>query len=195
MTTPKGSCKSRRHTSGFTLVELTLSLSVFSVISIAAGQSFLTFSTSVTRQVQEAHLASRTQVVMDRLLDEMVTGQFVTMDPPIPDTSNWIRFERPIDFVGTAVVYGNPIQIDLVTNGESQSASLRIWEDIAPLGTSPSTEDNVSIVARNVVTDGLVFNRFGSIIEINLTMFDQIEDYGPPELLTIVSGVRMRNSE
>ncbi|MCA8959490.1 MAG: hypothetical protein KDC38_03205 [Planctomycetes bacterium] len=179
---------------GITMVEMAIGLTIVTIVGTAVGQMFMSSSNLLSQQIRRAHLTARSQVVMDRVIGELLTGQFVTLTPPIPDTSNWIRFQRPVAFSGGSVVYSNPIQIDFVPDQSGETGSLRIWQDLAPFSTTtPGNEDIVSIVAENVPSGGLVFNRFGSMLEVNLTMVDT----GSPEgdQITIVSGVRMRNSE
>lgn len=212
--------QARINQRGVTLLEIVIGVAITATLSLGVGQFFIHSSGTLNAMAIKSNMTGRGQAVMDRLVSELVTGRFVSMTPPIPEQSSWIRFQRPTGFSGGAAVYGNPVQIELIPTGETDWAtvwedwytdgtppdpgsmvelamqSIRVWEDFPPYGTTPGEEDSPTILARNVAPAGLLFTRTGASVEIQLTFIaignDQEQSL---ETFTIVSGVKMRNSE
>lgn len=177
---------------GFTLLELTIAISILVIIMAVSGQYFVQSSAAFADLAQRSHLTARGQVVMDRMVREMISGRFVTLDPPIPTESSWIRFEPVVGFDGVTAVYGDPVQIELVpVNGQTQQA-IRYWQDRAPYGTTPGNEDSPTLLAANLESGGLTFTRLGATLQIE-ARFQGTGD--EPETLVLTSGVKMRNEE
>lgn len=186
--------QSQRHR-GMTLIELAIAVSLLAVVGGSVCQLFVQSSRAFADQTLRSNLTARSQAVMNRLVVELATGRFISMTPPIPIASDFIRFERPTSFDGTAAVYGNPIQIDLVPNADGVTSSLRIWEDVAPTGVTPGTGDTQTLIAGNIAATGLSFTRQGAILEVAVTFLTELESSTLPELLTLNTGVKMRNDE
>lgn len=178
-----------------TLIELAIAVSLLAVVGGSVCQLFVQSSRAFADQTLRSNLTARSQAVMNRLVVELATGRFISMTPPIPIASDFIRFERPTSFDGTAAVYGNPIQIDLVPNADGVTSSLRIWEDVAPTGVTPGTGDTQTLIAGNIAATGLSFTRQGAILEVAVTFLTELESSTLPELLTLNTGVKMRNDE
>ena len=92
MTLPEGRAQ------GFTLLELVISTALVTVIAVGVGQFFLASSSAYTSLAKRSQLSTRTQVVLNRLCEEIITGRFLTMDPPIPFESDRLRFDKIVGF-------------------------------------------------------------------------------------------------
>lgn len=212
--------RDRTRERGVTLIELAIGLAITATISIGVGQFFVQSSNALNTMAVKSNMTGRGQAVMDRMLADLTTARFVSMTPAVPDRSNWIRFQRPTGFSGGAATYGNPIQIELIPTGDVDWAtvwedwytdgtppdpgsvvqlamqSIRIWEDFPPHGSTPGTEDTSTLIARNLAPEGLLFTRNGASIEVQLTFIAIGSDAKKGlETFTIVSGVKMRNTE
>ena len=85
---------------------------------------------------------------------------------------------------------------DLVDNdgdGLINESALRIWIDVAPYDTSPGIEDSPVILAENLAGNGLAFTRNGAVLMVQLTMQTRGDPGHPPTLVTLTSGVNLRN--
>ncbi len=194
------------RSAGFSLLELLVMMAVLAVVFQAMIQTLLSSSRAFTALAARAHLAARTQVAMDRLCAEMITGRFITLSPANPDGSDSIRFEKVVGF-DTDPIAGNPMQIDLVPmesratdgidnngNGLTDECGVRIWEDVAPSSLSaPGSEDPETLVLTNVVPGGLDFTRVGGMLVIAIECQTETEPGSPAQTLTLSSSVRMRN--
>ncbi len=181
---------------GLTLLEVAVSVAVLAVVTGAVAQLFIQSSRAFTSQAVQSNVIARGQVVMDRVVGDLVAGVFVTMTPPIPANSSYIRFQRSLGFAGGAAVLSNPMQIDVIPEGESAGTdALRIWEDLDPQGTTPGAEDRPVIVAMNLAPNGLRFNRTGAILEVAMDFVGEVEPGEEAILLTLTSGVKMRNDD
>ena len=192
---------------GFTLLELALALLLVTIISLSVGETFLKFSHAFSSLTKLSYVTTRGTVVMDRIISEMVSGRFATLDPPIPQQSAWIRFERVVDVVDGSPVYGDPVQIDLVPmessindgvdnngNGLIDEGGIRIWEDADPQGSRPGPEDREVVVEATLTKDGLKFTRKGAVLVVEFTLQAVTERGRPPLLYRLESGVKMRNN-
>lgn len=188
--------RNRVNRRGMTMIEIAISIAILAVVSIAVGQLFIRSTRAFTSQAVQSNLIARGQVLMDRLVGDLVTGVFVTMDPPIPANSNYIRFQRPTGFTGGAPVLSAPIQIDVAPDGENATTdALRMWEDRDPQGTTPGGEDITTILAMNLAPNGLRFQRNGAILELEVDFVGDVEPGKPPVIFTLASGVKMRNDD
>ena len=79
---------------GLTIVELLTATTVFVLVSVSLGQLVVHATSAFSSLASWAQLTARSQVIMDRVLDELLTGRFVTLDPPIPDNSDWATRPR-----------------------------------------------------------------------------------------------------
>lgn len=196
----------RRSVRGFTLVEVVISVSIMVVICVALGEFFLKGSRAMSSIAKSTHTSMRLSSVMDRIVSELVSGRFASLDPPIPVQSQWIRFQKVIAS-GAPPVYGNPVHIELVEAESNSSDNLdndgdglvdetgvRIWEDYPPYAVTPGPEDSPTLLATELTSDGLKFTREGAVLLIELTFQAVVERGETPTLYHLQSGVRMRNS-
>lgn len=190
---------------GVSLLELGLVLLLLVVILVPAAK-FSADSTSAFSSLSAAmHDTSRALVVLDRINAELITGNFTTMAPAVPTADEAIEFQKIIDVLYGAPVFGNPIHIDLVpmeTNiddgidndgdGLVDEQGVRIWEDRPPASVTPEAEDAASVICANVAKGGLLFDRQGAILFVNVTFQEAGTD--PPATFTLRTGVKMRNN-
>ncbi len=196
--------------SGFTLIEITVATAVLGVALMSITQLFLSSSEAFSSSTKRAQLTIRSQVVMNRLCDEIITGRFLTLTPPNPTASDRLRFDKIIGFASGEPVYGNPVQIELVLlegpggpgsngiddngNGLIDEGAVLIWEDFPPQSpVTPGPEDVQTIIVMNVAKDGLSFTRMGAMLAIDLTLQAVAEPGVDPVSHTLRSGIRMRN--
>ena len=85
---------------GFSVLELVVTISVFLIALVPLGQLVHNSSRAFSSLAGRTHVATRGQVVMDRLLDEVMAGRFISLDPPVPEGSSRIRFERVVGMAG-----------------------------------------------------------------------------------------------
>lgn len=195
-----------RRSSGITLVETLIAMSITAVILVPLGQFFLESSDAMSSLASRVHATTRMAAVMDRLLSELVSGRFASMEPPLAENSPRIRFEKVIESASPPV-YGDPIEIGLVPldsdppdgidndgDGLIDEHGLRIWKDAAPFGSSPGAEDSPAVVASTVAPGGLRFTRNGAILFVEIDFFVRPDPDEPPETIRLASAVRMRNS-
>lgn len=193
---------------GMTLLEILIVLVVLTGVLLPLTQFFLRGTRAFNSLMKTAELTARANVVMERIVAEALAGRFVSLQPPAPVLSDWVRFEKVVDLVDGVPVYGEPVQIDLIPmessitdgvdndgDGLVDEGGVRIWSDYAPLGSSPGTGDPSAIIATNVAKDGLKFTRAGAILKIELVMASVTERGKPPKTLKMESGVKMRNNE
>ncbi len=192
--------------SGFSLLETVLAVAIFASVIAIAGFFFQNSSKAMSSLANRAYATSRLQSVMDRVITELVSGRFASMVPPIPEKSQWMRFQKVVA-PGSPPTYGNPIQIELVqseedpvdgqdndSNGLIDEARVQVWEDFPPHGPTPGEEDAVAVLAINLTNDGLTFTREGAVLLIAMTFQSRPERERPLEFFTLRSGIRMRNS-
>src|SRR2546427_1424015 len=99
---------------GFSLLELMLVLAILGVVSATVGKTFLDFSRAFSSIAKLTHATSRAQTIMDRLVAEIITGRFISLNPPTPLQSNSLEFQKIVGFAAGAPVYGNPFHIEAV---------------------------------------------------------------------------------
>ena len=187
---------------GFTLLELMVSLGLLATVMVPVGYVILSSSRAFSSLAKQSHLVARATVVADRLVDELNNGRL--LNPPNPVQSTWIRFDKIVDVVGGAPVYGDPIQIDLVPMEASNTDNLdndgdgivdeggvRIWTDVAPLGNSPGPEDEQAIISASIAKSGLLFTRQGAMVLLDLTFASVNEPGGAPTDFYLGSGALM----
>ena len=177
---------------GFTIVELVVAMSVFVIVLGSVVPLFLSTSRAFSSLASRAQLTARAQVVTDRLVEELLGGSFTLDAVASLEESNRVRFQRVVDFVAGAPVFGNPIQIEAVPAGAVDE--LRIWEDMPPYGVNPGPEDSPVVIEANVAKNGLTFKRFGAILLFDLTLQKVTEPGQPPTSVLTTSGVNMRNN-
>lgn len=191
-----------------TLPELVVAILVLTTVLIPLGSVFLSFSRAFSSLAKRSHMTARAPAIADRLVDELLTGKFETIDPVSPQLNPWIRFQKVVSVAGGVPVYGNPIQIDVIPmeasivdgvdndgDGLIDEGGLRIWEDVAPSGTSPGGEDTETILAANLAKDGLQFTRQGGFLLLDITFQAVVELGEPPVTFRIQSGAKMRNAD
>ena len=191
-----------------TLPEIVVATLVLTTVFVPIGNVFLNSSRAFSSLAKRAQVTARGPIIMDRLVNQLVTGNFQSLSPSVPEASSWVRFQRIVSVTGDTPTYGNPIQIDLIPmessitdgtdndgDGLIDEGGLRIWEDVSPLGTSPGAWDPTSVIAANLARDGLQFTRQGAFLLIDLTFQATVEAGQPPMTFQIQSGVKMRNSE
>jgi type II secretory pathway pseudopilin PulG len=190
---------------GFSLLELGLVLLLLVVILVPAAKFSADSSSAFSSLSAAMHETSRALVVLDRINSELITGNFTTVAPAVPTADQAIEFQKIIDVQNGAPVFGNPIHIDLVpmeTNiddgidndgdGLVDEQGVRIWEDRAPASVTPQVEDAASVICANVAKGGLLFNRQGAILFVDMTFQDTSTD--SPTTFTLRTGVKMRNN-
>jgi hypothetical protein len=177
---------------------------------VPAGHLFLKSSEAFLSMAKTIHVTSRALVVMDRLEEELLAGNFSSVLPPSALLSPTVEFQKIIDVTNGMPVFGNPTKIDLVMvetsggsavpdgvdndgNGLVDEHGVRMWEDFPPLGPQPGPEDVATIVCGNVVPNGLSFTRKGGVLLIDLTV-QEARPGEAPATLKLQSGVKMRNS-
>ena len=180
---------------GLSIVEVVVAVTILTFVSISVSQLFLSSSTAFSSLASRSYLTSRAQVVMDRLVDEFVAGRFITMQPPVPTGSPWIRFQKVSGFVAGVPTYADPTQIEVIAAADGGPGTLRIWRDTVPRGIAPGPEDAVEDLSGNIAPGGLTFTRIGGALQVRLTVIAITEPGLPPETYTLVSGVNMRNDE
>ncbi len=168
---------------GFTLIELIISAAIMTVVMVPFGFVALSSSRAFSSLAQQSQVSSNAIAVADRLVEELSNGRL--LDPANPDQSTYIRFDKVVDVVDGAPVYGDPIQIDLVAaessntddvdndgDGIVDEGGVRIWIDRDPVETTPSigSEDEVFQISARVAQDGLQFTQDGGMILIDLTV-------------------------
>lgn len=179
-------------------------MALFASMFVVLGNVFLQSTRAFTSATVRSHASSRSQVVMDRLVDEMVTGVFETINPPVPNMDSWIRFRKVTAVVSGSPVYSEPYQIELISSesngtdgidndgdGLIDEGLIRIWEDMLPYGSTPGVEDSPITITDNV--SGLTFTRAGSVLLIDLSYDVVPEPNVAPIRYRVVSGVKMRN--
>ncbi len=197
----------RTSRDGFTLLELVIAVAILSTVLFVAAKNFTDFSRAHTSLSKALHYKTRAQVVLDRVVAELLTGNLSTVVPGNPLLSESIQFQKIAGVSNGYPVYSDPIHIDLVPletnstdgldndgNGLIDEQSLRIWVDVPPYGAAPDTADSVSIIASNLGQGGLHITRQGSILLIELKVQEQLEPGIPPDTWTLRTGIMMRNS-
>ena len=181
LASPARSDRGRDH--GVTLVELMVSAGILTVVMVPFGFLALSSSRAFSSLAQQSQVSSNATAVVDRLVLELSNGRL--LDPANPAQSTYIRFDKVVDVVDGAPVYGDPIQIDLVATESSNTddvdndgdgivdeGGVRIWIDRDPVETTPSigSEDEVFQISALVAKDGLQFTQDGAMILIDLTV-------------------------
>ena len=193
---------------GFTIIELVIAVVVLMVVLVPGGKLAMEVSSSFSSLPVLTHQASRSLVIMDRLVQELTAGNFSSLQPGAPVGADSVQFNKALGVQDGVCVYGDPIVIDAVLaegtaidgqdndgDGLLDERRLRIWENRPPLGTSPGREDPVSILCENLTGEGLKVTREGAILSIELTLQAMQERDEPPVIFKLRSGVKMRNSE
>lgn len=187
--------RTSRARDGFTLIEVLVASSVSVVILLGIGQFLVRSSGAFSDLARRSHISARGQAIMERVANELAAGRFVTLDPPVPAESSWIRFDKTTGFTNGAPVFSNPFQIELIEEEGADSADLRVWEDLPPYSTTPGNEDSPTILSSNVAPGGLVFTRTGATLEVSITFQVPVVDSDETHTFTLASGVKMRNEE
>ncbi len=179
-----------------------VSAAILTVVMVPFGFVVLSSSRAFSSLARQSQISSNAAAVADRLVVELSNGRL--LDPANPDQSTYIRFDKIVDVVDGAPVYGDPIQIDLVATESSNTdgvdndgdgivdeGGVRIWIDKDPVETTPSigSEDEVFQISAFVAKDGLQFTQVGTMILIDLTV-ETVAD-GTNLTLYIGSGVLM----
>jgi len=200
--------KHSTSSSGMTLLEISLAIAIMTGVVIAVGKNFLDFSRSFSSLTKLMHSETRAEVVMDRLLDELITGSVTSLTPPGPIAAQAVEFRKitGIDGSGNAL-FSNPFHVELVDvesntadgidndgNGLVDECGVRIWEDFPPYGPSPDASDNPAIICSKLTKDGLKFTQQDAVLLIEITVQEVFETGDPPKLINRKSGVRMRNN-
>lgn len=199
---------SSRSDGGMTLPELMVAILVLTTVVVPLGNVFLNSSRAFSSLAKRSQMTARAPAIMDRLVADLVTGKFESLTPAAPALSPWVRFQKIVSVTSGVAAYGNPIQVDLVPmessitdavdndgDGLIDEGGLRIWEDFAPQGTSPGSEDTQTIIAANIAKDGLQFTRQGAFLLVDITFQAVVEPGEPPVTFHVQSGVTMRNAE
>ena len=193
-------------TAGFSLLEVVIATAILLTVMAAAGEFFLKSSDCLSSMVKNVYTTSRALVVLDRLEDELLTGNFASLVPPVPKATNYVEFEKIVGVSNGMPVYGNTIRIELIDaeNGDSNDGidndgnglvdehAIRIWEDFPPFGPGPGPEDVASIICANATKDGLQITRQGGVLLIDLTLQEGSPGQAPATI-KLQSGVKMRN--
>ena len=192
--------------SGFALIELMLALALTIVVVTAVGRNFLEFSRAFTTLAKLMYTNTRAQLVVDRLLEELVTGNFASLAPAVPVNSNSIEFQKIVGVIDGDPVFGNTIHIELVPlesditdgvdnngNGLIDEGGIQIWQDLPPYGPTPGVEDLPVLICSKVAPGGLKFTRQGSVLLIDLTFQEVLVPGEAPRQVHIASSVKMRN--
>ena len=197
----------RTERGGFSLVELSIVLLIIAVVLVPLGK-FVTDSTGAYSGLSTSiNETSRSLVVLDRIVDELITGNFTSVAPAVPTNSESIEFQKIVDTQNGLPVFGNPIHIELIPlesdttngvdddgNGLVDECGIRIWEDKPPTSLSPEAEDVATIICGNLAKSGLRFTRVGATLKIEVT-FQQLRGHGEaPGTFTLRSSVKMRNN-
>jgi hypothetical protein len=159
-------------------------------------------STLATRMQSTAH----GETIMNRLIDELITGDFSTMIPSAPSASTSIEFRRLASVSNGEPVLGNSIHIELITlesnptdgvdnnnNGLTDECGIRIWEDFAPTGSTPGVEDSPRTIFSRLAPNGLQFTRAGASLIITLTIQQVVGTGLPTQTVQLQSAVKLRN--
>ncbi len=178
---------------GFTLLEVIIATTILAMIAAFFVPLFISPTQAFSSLATRAHITAHGQAIMDRLWKELAIARLSSLDPPVPTGSNYLRFDRPVGFVAGETVYGNPLQVDLVPLNPSEDG-IRIWEDRSPLGTTPGAEDSERILCGNVAPGGLAFTRLGATITVEVTFQADVEPGKPPQESTVISSVKLRNT-
>lgn len=193
---------------GFSLLEMAVAVSLLLFVTAVVGKNIYDSSRASSSLVKLKYMNLRAQTVIDRLADELITGNFTSMIPETPVAADYISFQKIVGVNNGEPVFGNTIQIDLVPmesdindgvdnnkNGLVDECGIRIWEDLPPgNGVLDPTDPNV-VVCGKVPRGGLKFTRQGAMLLIDLTVQEVVEIGEPPKSFQIVTGVKMRNSE
>ena len=196
----------RTRRAGFTLLELSMAMTLFVVVVLMVGKNFLDSSRAFTGLAKLLYGHTRAQLIMDRLVQELLPGSFTTLDPPVPVDSTSIAFQKVIGVVNGEPVLGNTLHMELVPlasnttdgvdndgDGLIDECGIRIWEDLPPFGPTPGPPDLPVLIAGNLAAGGLKFNREGSLLVIDLTLQEVVQPGEAPRLIHLVSGVKLRN--
>jgi prepilin-type N-terminal cleavage/methylation domain-containing protein len=191
---------------GFTLLELSMAMTLVVVVVLMVGKNFLDSSRAFTGLAKLLYGNTRAQLLMDRLVQELLPGSFTSLVPDVPVDSSSIEFQKVVGVVNGEPVLGNTIHIELVpletnstdgldNDGDSlvDECGIRIWEDLAPFGPTPSPPDAPVLICGNLAAGGLKINREGSLLVIDLTLQEVVQPGEPPRLIHLVSGVKLRN--
>ncbi len=100
-----------RRKRGFTLLEIVIATAILSVLLAGITQFFIASSRAFSSATVKAYVESRAQSIVDRIVEECVAGHFLSLNPPVPTLSDFIRFDKIVGMVLTDPVYGNPIHI------------------------------------------------------------------------------------
>ena len=202
LTTRQGFSRVRaaRRGTGHTLLELAVAVGLLSTAFVVVGATFARLSEAFSQVAKLSFVVSRAPATMDRLVDELRNGRI--LDPAVPAASDYIRFDRITGVVAGAPVYGDPIQIDVVGmeasitdskdndgDGIIDEGAIRIWTDVAPLGTTPGNEDEAVVIASGIGKDGLQFTLQGSMVIVDLTFEETPEAGEDSTTFTLSTGV------
>jgi prepilin-type N-terminal cleavage/methylation domain-containing protein len=194
----------------FSLVELMVAVAILTVLLLSAGFLFFKSAGAMDSLTRRSHTTSRALVTLDRVEEELLTANFASIVPPVPDRVTRLEFQNIIDVddVGKPV-YGNTIKIGLVPletggsltsldgrdnnrNGLVDEHGIQIWEDAPPEGASPGPEDRATLVCGNATRDGLLFTREGGILFLDFTV-QEARNGDLPAVFSLRTGIRMRN--
>lgn len=201
-----GNRRSRER--ALTLLEIAIALLILSLVIVPASRAAINFSGAFTSLSVSTHHMSRMLAVLDRVSRELITGNFASVDPPIPQGSTSLSFTRIVDVQDSRPVFGEPIHIELipaesgVPDGQDDDGdglvdewAIRIWEDLPPHGAVPGPEDLATIVCENATEDGLQFTRQGALLLVDVTFQHVAERGEEPTRVTLRSGIKLRNNE
>ena len=198
----------RRRERGATVLEISIAMLLLTAVLLPMAVILSRTSRAYATLAKRTSTTARASVIMDRLVAELTNARFVSLTPPIPDASTWVRFEKIIGFDGDIPLYSDPVQIDLVPrelrpedgidddgDGLIDEGAIRVWVDHPPYSMSPGAEDEETVVAKEIAKAGLSFTRRGAFLEIS-SRFEEVLDEGEaPVSYTVKSGVLLRRDD
>lgn len=194
------------RSAGFTMMELTIAVAIFLLALIPLGKLVGESNRAFRSLAGRAQIATRGQLVMTRLVEDLSAGRFASLVPAVPENSTSIQFRPITGFSGGSATFGDVTHIELVPlesqaddgldddgDGLVDEAGLRIWSDKAPFGATPGAEDKPIMLAENLAANGLTFTREGAVLRVQLTLQARSDPGQPLTLVTLESAARMRN--
>lgn len=191
---------------GLTMVEIAIALALLSTLMVVASKTFVECARATTSLSKLVYAKTQVNVLMDRLVEELLTGTFTSVASSTPTTSTSVSFQKCIGVNSGVPTLGNPVFVDSVAqesdvtngiddngNGLIDETGLRIWEDFAPQGTAPGVEDTSTVFNTHLTPGGLSFTRQGSTLQIDLTIQEVLQPGETPTTVHLATNVKMRN--
>lgn len=191
---------------GLSLLEILTAVSLLILVVGVVGKNLVNSFQGYISLTNLTYSTTRAQTVMDRLVQQLITGSFTSLNPYDPVDSDFIEFQNIIGVSSGEPIFGGTIRIGLTPmesnvtdgldnnrNGLVDECGIKVWEN-PPVGAPLGTPVRETLICNHVPNGGLKFTRQGAILLIDLSI--QVVDApgSAPRSFRLVAGVKMRNS-